>query len=96
MLGKLLGVERPQRDWVGSEARAELGENALDVGTGTIGLVDEQDRRDSQTLERAHEDERLRLDALDRGDDEHDAVENVEDTLDFRDEVGVARACRSG
>ena len=43
-----------------------------------------------EPLERAEEQRRLGLDALDRGDDEHGAVEDAEDALDLCDEVGVA------
>src|SRR6185295_10512191 len=47
-------------------------------------------RRDAEPLERAEEEWRLGLDALDRGHDEDRAVENAEHALDLRDEIGVA------
>ncbi len=55
-----------------------------------IDLVDVQQRRDAQALQRAHEDARLRLHALDSGDHEDCAVEHVQGTLDLGDEVRVA------
>ena len=61
------------------------------VGTGAVDLVDEDEGRDPQALERPHEQRRLRLDALDRRDDEDRPVEDVEDALDLGDEVRVAR-----
>ena len=55
-----------------------------------VDLVDEDQRRDPQALQRAHQHARLRLHALDGGDDEHRAVEHAEHPLDLGDEVGVA------
>ena len=43
-----------------------------------------------EPLEGAEQQRRLRLDALDRGDDEDRAVEHAEDAFDLGDEVGVA------
>jgi hypothetical protein len=40
-------------------------------------------------LQRAHQQDRLRLDPFDRREDEHDAVEHAERALDLRDEVRV-------
>ena len=60
------------------------------VGAGAIDLVDEDQRRDAEPPQRAEEQRRLGLDALDRGDDEDRAVEDAEDALDLGDEVGVA------
>ena len=66
-------------------------ERALGARAGTIDLVHEDERRHAQPLERSLEDPRLGLDALDRGDHEHGAVEHAEHPLDLGDEVGVAR-----
>ena len=44
----------------------------------------------AQPPQRAHQHARLRLHALDRGDDEHRAVEHAEHPLDLGDEVRVA------
>ena len=43
-----------------------------------------------EPLERPEQERRLRLDALDRGDDEDRAIEDAEDALDLGDEVGMA------
>jgi hypothetical protein len=56
-----------------------------------VDLVDEDERRDPQAPQRAHEHARLRLHALDGGDDEHRAVEHAERPLHLGDEVRVAR-----
>src|SRR4029077_9661410 len=57
----------------------------------TIDLVDEDQGRDVESLERPEQERRLRLDALDGRDDEDRAIEDAEDTLDLGDEVGMAR-----
>jgi hypothetical protein len=55
-----------------------------------VDLVDEDHGGDAQPLQGAHEDARLRLHALDRGDHQHRAVEHAERTLHLGDEIGVA------
>ena len=65
-------------------------DDALRVGAGPVDLVDEDQRRDAEPLEGAEQERRLRLDALDRRDDEDRAVEHAEDAFDLGDEVGVA------
>ena len=67
-----------------SRTRSSSGPRAID-------LVDEDQRRDAQALQRTHQDARLRLHALDRRDDQDRAVEDAEHALDLGDEVGVAR-----
>lgn len=57
----------------------------------SVDLVDEEERRDAQSLERAHQDAGLRLDALDRRDDQDGAVQYAEHPLHLGDEVRVAR-----
>ena len=79
----------------GARRRASSLEDAL-VGAGPVDLVDEDQRRDAEPLEGTEQQRRLRLDALDGGDDEDRAVEHAEDAFDLGDEVGVARACRRG
>ena len=66
-------------------------QDAVDVGAGAVDLVDEQQGRHPEPLQRPHQDPGLRLDPLDRGQHEHGAVEHAEDALDLGDEVGVAR-----
>ena len=60
------------------------------IGPGPVDLVDEDERRDAEPPKGAEEERRLRLDALDRRDDEHGAVQHAQDALDLGDEVGVA------
>ena len=60
-------------------------------GAGPVDLVDEDERRDAQPSQRAHEHAGLRLHSLDGGDDEHRAVQHAEHALDLGDEVRVAR-----
>ena len=74
----------------GDSRRAIAGDDALRIGAGPVDLVDEDQRRDVEPLERAEQQRRLGLDALDRRDDEDRAVEHAEDALDLGDEVGVA------
>ena len=57
---------------------------------GAVDLVDEDQRRDAQPAQRAHQHPGLRLHALDRGDHQHGAVEHAEHPLDLGDEVRVA------
>jgi hypothetical protein len=74
----------------GSQAFRDRLDGPLVVGTRAVDLVHEQQRRDVQALESAHENARLGLDALDGGDDQHGAVEHVQNPLHLGDEVGVA------
>ena len=55
-----------------------------------VDLVDEDQRRDAQPPERAHQHARLRLHALHGGDDQHRAVEHAQHPLHLGDEVRVA------
>lgn len=66
-------------------------EHGVGICTWAVGLVDEQDRRDAQSLQGTHQDAGLGLHPLDSGDDEHGPVEHIERALDLRDEVGVPR-----
>ena len=75
----------------GASSLRHLPEHAFPVGAGAVGLVHEQQRRNAQALQRAHQQPCLRLHALDRRDDEHRAVEHAEHALDLGDEVRVAR-----
>ena len=86
------GVADPaHRDHAGRQASRQLGDDASVIGTSTVDLVDEDQGRDVEPLERAEQERGLRLDALDRRDDQDGAVEHAEDAFDLRDEVGVAR-----
>ena len=71
------------RDLASSDARPGRAPRAVE-------LVDEDQRRHAQPLQRAHQHARLRLHALDRRDDQHGAVEHAQHALHLGDEVGVA------
>jgi hypothetical protein len=86
-----LVVDHVERDDAPRQLVCDLDADALDVGAAAVDLVDVEERRDAQALERAHQDSRLRLDALDRRDDQDRPVEHAQDTLDLGDEVGMAR-----
>ncbi len=58
-------------------------------GAQAIDLVDEDDRRDAQALQGAHQHLRLSLDAFDGRHDQHRAVEHAQHALDLGDEVRV-------
>ena len=73
----------------GRQLVRDLVEHPRGIGAAPVGLVDEQQRRHAQALERAHQHARLRLYALDGRDDEHGAVEHAQRPLHLRDEVGV-------
>jgi hypothetical protein len=75
----------------GSEPARHLLDDPLRVRTRPVDLVDEEQRRDVEALERPEQQRGLGLDTLDRGDDEDGAVEHAEDALDLGDEVGMAR-----
>jgi hypothetical protein len=55
-----------------------------------VDLVDEDQRRDTQSLERAKQQRGLWLHSLDRRDDQDRPVEDAEDPFDLGDEVGMA------
>ena len=68
----------PDQDgYVGVEPLAHLELDELGVGARAVDLVHEHDRRDAQPLQRAHQHQRLRLDALDGGHDQHGAVQQA-------------------
>jgi hypothetical protein len=59
-------------------------------GAGTVDLVHEQQRRDAQALQGAHEHPGLGLHALDGRHDQHGPVEHAQHPLHLGDEIGVA------
>ena len=83
-------VDQAHGEDVGAEPAGHSGQHGLDVGAGPVDLVDEQQRRDAEPLQRAHQDAGLRLHPLDRGEHEHRPVEDGQRALDLGDEVGVA------
>ncbi len=87
-----LGAEpggRPHGQDVGRQSAPDRVEDGVDVGSGAVDLVDEQQRRHAEPLQRPHQDPGLRLHPLDGGQHQHGAVEHTEDPLDLGDEVGV-------
>ena len=78
------------RQDVGRQPAPDRVEHRVDVGADAVDLVDEEQGRHAEPLQRAHQDPGLRLDPLDGGQDEHGTVEHAEDALDLGDEVGVA------
>ena len=83
-------ADGPHRHDAGCEPARHRLDETFRVGAGPVDLVDEDQRRDAESLERAEQERRLRLDALDRRDDQHRAVEHAEDAFDLGDEVRVA------
>jgi hypothetical protein len=67
-----------------------LVKHARAIGSRTIDLLHEQERRNPQPLEGAHEDSRLRLDAFDGGDHQHRPVQHAQHPFDLGDEVRMA------
>ena len=91
VVGEQLGERgRPDRRGRDPQLVRDLTRDALRVRPAAVGLVDEDQRRDPQARERAHQHARLRLHALDRAHHQHRAVEHAQHALDLRDEVGVA------
>jgi hypothetical protein len=74
----------PRRELLGDPLQ-----HAVAARAAAVDLVDEQQRRHAQPLQRAHQHARLRLHALDGGDDQHRAVEHAQHPLHLGDEVGV-------
>jgi len=72
-----------------AEPLPQLAQHARGIRPAAVGLVDEDQRRDREPPQRAHQHARLRLHALDRADDEHRPVEHAQHPLDLGDEVGV-------
>jgi hypothetical protein len=73
------------------EPVGDLVDDAGGVGSHPVDLVDEQQRRDVQALERPEQDPRLGLDTLDGRHHEDGPVEHAQHPVDLGDEVGVAR-----
>ena len=70
---------------------AEGLQGALERGAGPVHLVDEDQEGQAEPLQDPDQHPGLGLDALDRRDDQHGAVEHGQRALDLGDEVGVAR-----
>lgn len=79
----------PHRDDRGGQPGRDLAQHLRVACAAAVDLVDEQQRRDAQPLQRPHQHPRLRLDALHRGDHEDGAVQHAEDPLHLGDEIRV-------
>ena len=71
---------------------AEGVQRALERGTGPVQLVGEDQEGQAEPLQDPDQHPGLGLDALDRRDHQHGAVENRQCALDLGHEVGVARS----
>ena len=69
-------VHRAHREDVGTQVPPDGVEDGVEVGSGPVDLVDEQQGRDVQPLEGAHQDPGLGLHALDGREHEHRSVED--------------------
>jgi hypothetical protein len=78
------------RDDRRGQALRDRLQHALVRGAGAVDLVHEDQRRNPQPLQGAHQDAGLRLDALHGRDDEHRPVQHAQHPLDLGDEVRVA------
>ena len=83
-------VHAAHRQEVGGQPLRDRGEDGVDVGAGAVDLVDEQQGRHVEALQRPHQDPGLRLHALDGREHEDRPVEDGERALDLGDEVRVA------
>src|SRR5689334_6829040 len=83
-------AHRAHRDDRGRQPPGDIAQQALAVGAAAVDLVHEEQRRDTQALQGPPQDERLRLDALDRRDHQHDAVQDAQRPLHLGHEVRVA------
>jgi hypothetical protein len=83
-------ADRAHRDDRGGQPFGDLAERAVVARAAAVDLVDEEQRRDAQPPQGTPQDPCLRLDALDRRDHEHDAVQHAQRALHLGDEVRVA------
>jgi hypothetical protein len=79
-------------DGVGSEFFLNFAEDVVEVGTGTVHLVDEHDPRDVVFCRLPPNGFGLWLDAGDSAENDDATIENSEGTLNFSSEVNVARS----
>ena len=68
----------------------DIGKQALIARAAAVDLVDEEQRRDAQALQRTPQDAGLRLDALDRRDHQHDTVQHAQRAFHLGNEIRVA------
>jgi hypothetical protein len=84
-------VDLRHRDHRRGEPATHGLHDTVRVGAGAIELVDEQQRRHAEPLQRPEQERGLGLDAFDRRHDQDRAVEHAEDALNLRDEVRMTR-----
>ena len=84
-------ADRTQRCDVRSEEPDDVGDELSAARAHSVDLVDEDQRGQPKVPQDPHQYPGVRLDAFDRGQHEHRAVENAERPLDLGDEVAVAR-----
>ena len=85
-----------ERRHAGAEPVAQLVERALEAGALAVELVDEDHPRHAEPAGLAPDRLGLHLDAVDRAHHEHGEVDDPQRGAHVAEEVGVARACRSG
>ena len=80
---------RTHRHDRGSQPLGDARKHPPGVRARPVGLVHEDDRGNPQPPQCPHQHPGLRLDALDRGDDQHGAVQDAEHPLHLGDEIRV-------
>jgi hypothetical protein len=83
------GAYTRERDDVRGQPAPDVVEQALLPGARAVDLVDEDERGQAKPPQGLHQHPGLRLHALHGGQQQHRAVEDLQGTLDLRDEVGV-------
>ena len=81
---------RAHRDDRGCQPSGDIAYQALIARAAAVDLVDEEQRRDAQAPQGTPQDARLRLDALDRRDHQHDTVQHAQRALHLGHEIRVA------
>ncbi len=81
----------PHGDERYGEPLGHLAEHGCVPGAAPVDLVDEDQGRDAQPAQGAHQHAGLRLDAFDGGDDQDGSVQHAEHPLHLGDEVRVTR-----
>src|SRR6266568_837155 len=85
------GAGRPHRHDGQVESLRNRPQHTLGVRARAVNLVHEQQRRNAQALQRAHQYAGLRLDTLDSRDDQDRAVQDAQEPFPLGNEIRVAR-----
>jgi len=83
-------ADRPHGHDIRHEPLRDAAQQILVARAASVDLVHEDERGNAEPPQRPHEYAGLRLDALDRGNDEHGAVEHAQHPFHLGDEVRVA------